>query len=402
MMMLIIEAAVRALAAAVLVGAGIWVLRVQNVVAQKVAWVMALAAALLMPAVMHWQILPSVAIPRLVASTASPVPENATPAKTHISVTVPQSVASLTAVQSDLPTQAPAVPVIEKSGIRNQTQYWSNFNILFLAEAIYFVVLFALLLRLALGSLAALRLWMSALPVSSQDLPLLSDGSLVRSVRSSVRMHSPVTIGAGIVLPANFHTWSEEKLRVVLAHEESHVRQRDFYLQLAARAHAALFWFSPLGWWLKQKLTELSETISDGAALRAASDASTYAQVLLDFAAEPRPLFAGVAMARRSNLANRIERILNEGQFRTAFAEGRVRMVLAGILVPMALIAATLHVQAAGQQRAQRLTHKSRRQQFKRRPLRRLLIRSRRKSKSASSLKRTMTKKKLNTVSIFL
>jgi beta-lactamase regulating signal transducer with metallopeptidase domain len=53
----------------------------------------------------------------------------------------------------------------------------------------------------------------------------------------------------------------------VLAHEGSHVRQRDFYLQLLAGFYTAITWFSPLGWWLKHKLSELSEAISDRAGL---------------------------------------------------------------------------------------------------------------------------------------
>ena len=51
--------------------------------------------------------------------------------------------------------------------------------------------------------------------------------------------------------------------------KRSHVRQRDFYLQLLAGLYAALFWFSPLGWWLKRKLSDLGEAISDRAGLEA-------------------------------------------------------------------------------------------------------------------------------------
>jgi len=54
------------------------------------------------------------------------------------------------------------------------------------------------------------------------------------------RRFSPVNIGSGIVLPADFANWGEEKLRVVLAHERSHVRQGDFYLQLFAGLYAAI------------------------------------------------------------------------------------------------------------------------------------------------------------------
>jgi hypothetical protein len=170
------------------------------------------------------------------------------------------------------------------------------------------------------------------------------------NLRSSEFVSSPVTIGSGVVLPADFAEWDAEKLRIVLAHENSHIRQGDFYLQLLAGVYAAIFWFSPLGWWLKRKLSELGEAISDRAALEEAASTASYAQILLEFAALPRPTLIGVAMARTSNLSHRIERLLNESSFRQAFAGSR-RMLLAVLLVPVALFAATalVRVEAAGQ-----------------------------------------------------
>lgn len=158
-----------------------------------------------------------------------------------------------------------------------------------------------------------------------------------------------MNIGSGIILPADYAEWDEEKLRIVLAHERSHVRQGDFYLQLLAGFYASLFWFSPLGWWLKRKLNELGEAISDRAGLEEAASRSSYAQILLEFAALPRPTLTGVAMARTSHLSQRIERLLNESSFRRAFAAGGRRALLAVLLVPVAIFAATalVRVQAA-------------------------------------------------------
>lgn len=169
-------------------------------------------------------------------------------------------------------------------------------------------------------------------------------------LRSSTDLSSPVTIGSGVVLPADYTEWDSEKLRIVLAHERSHVRQGDFYLQTLAGLYAVLFWFSPLGWWLKRKLSDLSETISDRAGLREAASRSIYAQILLEFAVAPRPTLQGVAMARSSNLSTRIERLLNDSTFRQAFVGSR-RAFVAVLLVPVALVIATslIRVDAAGQ-----------------------------------------------------
>lgn len=181
---------------------------------------------------------------------------------------------------------------------------------------------------------------------------LLDPSPLTRGLylRASDAVSSPVTIGSAIVLPADYSTWESEKLRIVLAHERSHIRQGDFYLQLLAGIYAALVWFSPLGWWLKRKLSDLAEAISDRAGLEEAADRTSYAQVLLQFAAAPRPTLIGVAMARSGSLSRRIERLLNDVSFRQAFSGSR-RALATVLVIPVALFAATalVRVQAAGQ-----------------------------------------------------
>ena len=169
-------------------------------------------------------------------------------------------------------------------------------------------------------------------------------------LRASTRVSSPLTIGSAILLPADYDTWDKEKIRIVLAHEHSHVRQGDFYLQLLAGLYTALVWFSPLGWWLKRELADLAEAISDRAGIEQARSRTSYAQILLEFAAAPRPTALGVAMARSGSLARRIERLLNDHTFRQSFAGGR-RALFAVVLVPLTLFAATamVRVQAATQ-----------------------------------------------------
>ena len=178
-----------------------------------------------------------------------------------------------------------------------------------------------LLFRLLWGLASSFLIWRDAKPVATPANLELPDSI---PVRWSQRIGSPVNIGSGILLPADYVEWDEEKLRVVLAHERSHISQRDFYLQMIAGLYASLTWFSPLGWWLKRKLSDLGEAISDHAGLDAASSPSAYAQLLLEFAAQPRPtLITGVAMAHSRNLSNRIERLLNDSTFRVAFSGGR-------------------------------------------------------------------------------
>jgi beta-lactamase regulating signal transducer with metallopeptidase domain len=376
---LLIEASLRALVAAVAVWAGLRLLGVGNVLVQKVAWALVLIAALALPLSPRWHVLPdSVALklPRLASqpqTAAAPEwkaqqivaePSTAPTASRYDGSRYPSPV--ITTGQVDSPAEEPVSPAITdvpspaafSSLPAAQTHTATNaqaepLRISFarMAWRFYLAVFALLLVRLAFGIGSALRLWLTATPIRADERPdseQCNGGTLVR-LRSSARVASPVNIGSGIVLPADYASWDEEKLRIVLAHERSHIRQGDFYLQILAAFYAALFWFSPLGWWLKRKLYELGEAISDRAGLEQATSRSSYAQILLEFAALPRPTLTGVAMARTSHLSERIERLLNESSFRHAFATAGRRALLAVLLVPVALLAATtlVRVEAA-------------------------------------------------------
>jgi beta-lactamase regulating signal transducer with metallopeptidase domain len=364
----IIESACRSLLVALAVWAGLRIFRVRNVVAQKAAWGLVLASAVLMPLLLplasRFQILPAgaaVVLPadpqtlleelqarirvrgsslRNPSPAIAPIPQATSPhveeQDTPIAADTSAPIAALPAEPSSFnaaPLQSSSPPPVRAKAISPSI----------LAVWTYLLVASLLLARLICGLVGALYIWSSAKPIES-----LFTGKL--RVRASRKIASPVTIGSAIVLPADYSTWESEKLRVVLAHERSHIRQGDFYLQLFAELYSALVWFSPLGWWLKNKLSDLAEMISDRAGLTEAASRSSYAQVLLQFAAAPRPTPIGVAMARTGTLSRRIERLLNDSAFRQAFAGPR-RTLAAVLLVPLALLASTafIRVHAAAQ-----------------------------------------------------
>jgi hypothetical protein len=334
---MMIEAALRALVFAIAVGAGLRALGVQNVPVRKTAWSVVLIGSLAMPLLMRW---PAAAELSGRFSWVVPIRAQQT-AVTRAKTILP---APVLVVGSDDSSQDPAssstaisvAPIPEAATspatIPQPPRRWPAPGRL--VAMIYLAVAGALMLRLVWGLGMALRLWVAAEPVS----PLIAPEP---NVRSSSKIPSPVTIGSGIVLPANYLDWDMKMLRVVLAHERSHVRQLDFYLQLLAGVYTALFWFSPLGWWLRRTLCMLGETIGDRAGLDAAATRSGYAEVLLEFAATPRRNLPGVAMARSGNLSRRIEQLLNEHHFRSAFAVGRRRALASLLLLPLALFAAT-------------------------------------------------------------
>ena len=356
------ESAARSLLLATAVGAGLLLLRTRNVPARKAAWMLVLAASFAMPLLAHW------------AAGASWIPDSAA---FIVSGSLPHSTGLATA-SSETPAATPADPVTSTSALPliepqaapratgvshfpapvvSQTSMdapapaagsASNFSLGAVSALLllYLAGCGVFLLRIAYGVWASVYLWIAATPVD------LGGHAAGLRVRSSSRIASPVTVHAGIVLPACWHGWDQEKLRIVLAHEASHVRQPDFYLQLGASLYAAIFWFSPLGWWLKHVLADLAEAISDRAAVEYAASHASYAQVLLEFAALPRPISTGVAMAHHGRIASRIERLLNESSFRQAFAGGRGRITAAVLLVVAAAFGSTalVRVQAAGQQ----------------------------------------------------
>ncbi len=379
------EATLRALIAAFAVWAGLRLLRVKNVPAQKAAWGLMLVAALAMPLLMRWQLVPAWAVslpitPLKIVAVQTPVaaqlsapapkailfsrePETIAQPRREAREDFPAPGGRLRAVRHVHPARvnrieaAPSSPLLAQGPAAGRTAQLAaqigllsaTGRVLAIAWILYLGVCAALLFRLLWGLASSLRIWMDAKPVATQPHLNLPDSI---PVRWSARIGSPVNIGSGILLPSDYAEWDEEKLRVVLAHERSHISQRDFYLQMIAGLYASLTWFSPLGWWLKRKLSELGEAISDHAGLDAASSPSAYAQLLLEFAAQPRPtLVTGVAMAHSRNLSNRIERLLNDSTFRAAFSGGR-RALLA-LVLPITLIAATAMVRVEAAQAPQ-------------------------------------------------
>ena len=386
----LLDAAVRALLVACVVGAGLRILAGRHVPAQKAAWGLVLAGALLMPLLAPWagkaNWLPSgatwvvpahawsqslvsrvagtwVAAPRVAGFNPAKTPLDA-PRPAQFAAPSPATETSVASASERFDSSVPAssqadrfpAPTISsaqtagadaESGRPAGTPMYLPLSDL--VWMIYGTVCLALLLRLCYGLGGAIGLWQSAEPIQ-----LDSNSALGLCLRCSRKISSPVTVGSAVVLPADYDEWDTEKLRIVLAHERSHVRQGDFYLQALAGLYTAIFWFNPLGWWLRRKLSDLSEAISDHAGLEEAASHASYARILLEFAALPRRTQVGVAMARTGRIAERIERLLNENSFRQAFTGGPRRLWAVLVLVPLAVFAATALVRVqAGVQAAQ-------------------------------------------------
>ena len=134
-------------------------------------------------------------------------------------------------------------------------------------------------------------------------------------------VYVPATVGflrPVVLLPASWRHWSESKLRAVLAHELAHVRRADWLVITLAELNRAIYWFHPLAWFLRRRLSELAELNCDDAVLEADGDRTQYARHLLEVAStlaaagsRYRPPLSGVAMARKPNVETRIDAILD-------------------------------------------------------------------------------------------
>src|SRR5579864_5051369 len=190
----------------------------------------------------------------------------------------------------------------------------------------YFAVTMLFFARLFVGMFFSWRLERASEEIHEREANRLARmracmGGLESTPRlAETKMLSvPATLGVlhpVILLPTDWREWDEAKLDAILAHEVSHVARRDALTQRLSLIHRAIFWFSPLAWWIDRQITELAEEASDEAALAGGADQARYAETLLGFFAEleaapGRIHWEGLSMANGCRAERRVERILS-------------------------------------------------------------------------------------------
>lgn len=86
-----------------------------------------------------------------------------------------------------------------------------------------------------------------------------------------------------LLLPASAVEWPQERLRIVLMHELSHLRRGDPASLLLARFALAVHWFNPLAWLAARWLRAEQETACDDLVLSRGIPAADYAEEMLTF-----------------------------------------------------------------------------------------------------------------------
>jgi beta-lactamase regulating signal transducer with metallopeptidase domain len=228
------------------------------------------------------------------------------------------------------------------------------------AAEIYLVVALFLFLRLLVGMVFGRRLRRASQIICDTSITARlaycarAAGPAPQAAESDF-ISVPVTMGVlrpVILLPANWREWDDAKLDAVIAHEVSHIARRDTLTQRVALLHCAIFWFSPLAWWLNRHLADLMERASDEAALASGADIKAYATTLLGFfealqGAPQRVWWQGVSMATAGRAERqaeeRVERILRwKGAVAMNLRKSIAVMVVA-LAVPIVYVTASAH-----------------------------------------------------------
>jgi TonB family protein len=151
-----------------------------------------------------------------------------------------------------------------------------------------------------------------------------------------------------IVLPASAPAWSEERVRLVLAHECAHIARSDWIVQVFAEALRALCWFNPLMWLACRRLRDESERACDDVVLTLGIPAASYAGHLVDLVRRlhtvHRLSLPALTMARPSGLEGRIVAMLNSTMNRRPLSR-QARVVSSSMLLALALSVAALQAQ---------------------------------------------------------
>lgn len=141
-----------------------------------------------------------------------------------------------------------------------------------------------------------------------------------------------------ILLPAGADLWPDDRIRLVLLHELSHVARRDWLTQVAAEAVRAVYWINPLFWIASARLRIESERACDDVVLGSGIGGAAYASHLVDLARSfrGRRWLPAPSMARPSTLERRVVAMLNPDLARGPASRAR-KLAVAALVVMAAL-----------------------------------------------------------------
>jgi beta-lactamase regulating signal transducer with metallopeptidase domain len=191
----------------------------------------------------------------------------------------------------------------------------------FVVVLAYGCVVFGFFVWWMAGVVQLIRLHHSAYAVSQvvADLfrTIAGPASNRVKLRASDRIELPLTFSGWrpvVVLPGDLcREGDSPALRYCLAHEWSHVEQRDAWRWYLATLAQFFFFYQPLFWWLRRQLRLCQDYLADARAAEQAPETEDYAEYLVGLARRrlgaPAALTLGIGDGR-SNLYRRIIMLL--------------------------------------------------------------------------------------------
>ncbi len=180
------------------------------------------------------------------------------------------------------------------------------------------------LLLLAIGLARLARIAARAEPLDDGRWRAIRDDiARAYGVRRDVRLlqtDRPMLVTWGIVapkilVPRGASDWSDDRVRIVLAHELAHVARGDWLAQLLAQCVRAAHWCNPLAWIVCHRARLEAEHACDDAVLNLGVEGSEYASHLLALARSMHTRRAAwvpaQAIVRPSSLERRVAAMLN-------------------------------------------------------------------------------------------
>jgi bla regulator protein BlaR1 len=195
------------------------------------------------------------------------------------------------------------------------------------------------------------RAWCGRGARAPEDLVALAAGAAARlgvTRMPAIVVHDEILVPAAIglrnpliVLPtALVRSGSRQDIEHVLLHELAHVRRHDALRAAVSIAIQILYWFHPLVWIARARLTALREIACDREVARVADSRDEYRRTLIRLArplARPSSLVAGVGLfARRSDLLTRLDLLARPGPSSSRGA--RVCLLTMGVVATSMLV----------------------------------------------------------------
>jgi bla regulator protein BlaR1 len=260
------------------------------------------------------------------------------------------------AFESSSPAFSAGDIVVRATGIDS-----GRWTIVSIAPTLWVAVSILLLLRLAMQALQLTRLTSSGIPSGSR---LAAIGRTVADALSlppprvtcSERVSIPLAWGvrrARVLLPPASHAWPDERVWAVCAHELAHISRGDWIVHLLAEIACRIYWFNPLLWLARNRLSRESERAADDCVIGLGASGADYASHLIEILRGARPDLnptPAVGMVRlrttrfgeagrESGFERRIAALVNALVNRTRLSRNWAMAILAGACILAAPLA---------------------------------------------------------------